>query len=173
MRFDPEHTTLRASDILNHSTKEELERIFKEYGQERFARKIADAIVEERKRHPIATTKELVECIKSAVPRPAQKGRIHFATRIFQALRIAVNNELETIRKGIAEAIECLKQGGRIAVISFHSLEDGEVKRIFRAEEGRGVITQLTKKPIIAGEEEVAKNPRARSAKLRVAQKIA
>ena len=173
MRFDSKRAELRASDIINHSTKEELERIFKEYGQERFARKIAGAIVEERKRKSIVRTGELVECIRSAIPRMARHGKIHFATRVFQALRIAVNNELETIQKGIMEAIMELKRGGRVAVISFHSLEDGIVKRIFRQEEKNGVIVQCMKKPLQPTQEEVCKNPRARSGKLRVAQKIA
>lgn len=172
MRFDSKRGELKASDIINHSTKEELERIFKDYGQERFARKIAETIVRERKRKSIVRTGELVACIRNAIPIFARHGKIHFATRVFQALRIAVNDELETIQKGITEAIMQLKKGGRVAVISFHSLEDGIVKRIFRQEEKNGVIVQCMKKPLVPTQEEIRKNSRARSGKLRVAQKI-
>lgn len=173
MRFDPKNSTFKASDIINHATQNELERIFKECGQERFAKKIARMAVEMRKHHPILKTAELVECVRRAIPNAARHGKIHFATRIFQALRIAVNNELETVRKGIAEALECLKEGGRIAVISFHSLEDKTVKNAFREGEKTNTLKLLVKKPLQADDSEIAKNPRARSAKLRVAQKIA
>lgn len=171
MRFDPVRNTLRASDIINHGTREELEKILKEYGEERYARKIADAIAESRKRCAIQTTFNLISVLQTAIPGPAQRGRIHFATRTFQALRIAVNNEFEVIRKGITDAIECLKPGGRVAVITFHSSEDRIVKFLFKDKEKEGIIALVNKKPIVPARMEVLGNNRSRSAKLRVAEK--
>jgi 16S rRNA (cytosine1402-N4)-methyltransferase len=171
MRFDTEGNLLRASDIINHGTRAELEKIFKEYGEERYARKIAEGIGEERKRRPILRTTDLVSLILHTLPRHARFGKIHFATRVFQALRIAVNNEFENIEKGLEAAIKCLEPGGRIAVISFHSLEDRIVKNFFKKEDGKR-LSILTSKPIPATREEISKNNRARSAKVRAAVKI-
>ncbi len=171
MRFDETRQTLRASDIVNHATKDELEKLIKEYGEERFARRIAERIADERKRHPILRTLQLVDVIARAMPAPARRGKIHFATRTFQALRIAVNEELETIRKGIEGAINAGGSGTFIAVISFHSLEDRIVKNMFRDESKSGRLALITKKPLIPNQEEIRINPRSRSAKLRIAQK--
>lgn len=171
MRFNPETNALRASDIVNHGTREELEKIFKEYGEERFARRIAEHIADERKRRPILTTLELVCAVKEAIPRAAQHGSIHIATRTFQALRIATNNEFETIQNGVKAGIECLASGGAIAVISFHSLEDRIIKVLFKEKEKEGAIAIVTKKPLTPSSEEIRKNPRSRSAKLRIAKK--
>lgn len=165
MRFNPEESDLTAEAIVNHATLEELERIFKTYGEERNARRIAEAIVAERKHRRFETTADLASFLERRIPR----GRIHPATRIFQALRIVVNNELEEIEKGIKAALDIGVPGARIAVISFHSLEDRIVKNLFRDDKISGTI--LTKKPITASREEIRLNPRARSAKLRVYKK--
>ena len=155
----------RAWDIVNKLSFEELRRIIREYGEEFRASRIARAIVYRRQKKTIDTTLELSNIIEGVIPR---RSRIHPATRTFQALRIAVNNEMENLRKGLDEAIGVLNPCGRICVISFHSLEDRIVKNTFRDSPALGVIT---KKPIIASRCEVKINPRARSAKLRVAQK--
>lgn len=160
-----------AADIVNAYSGEELENIFRQFGEERFAGRIARAIVASRKRNPITRTKELVEVILHATPAPYHRGRLHPATRTFQALRIAVNEELENLQKGLSGALEVLAPGGRIAVIAFHSLEDRIVKNIFRDGKRAGVVEVRTKKPIVPSDEETADNPRARSAKLRVAVK--
>lgn len=165
MRFNPKESDLTAEAIVNHGTLEELERIFKTYGEERNARRIAEAIVGERKHRRFETTTDLASFLERRIPR----GKIHPATRIFQALRIAVNNELEEIEKGIRAALTVAAPGGRIAVISFHSLEDRIVKNHFRDSRESGTI--LTKKPVTASREEIRLNPRARSAKLRVFKK--
>jgi 16S rRNA (cytosine1402-N4)-methyltransferase len=173
MRFNPNATAYRAADIVNHATKEELETILKKYGEERFARVIAVHIVDTRKQTPIYSTKELVRIIGEAIPsRQAGKRKIHFATRTFQALRIAVNHEYDAIHHGIEAAIERLAPGGRIMVISFHSLEDRIVKNIFKTREKESIVSLITKKPIIPTREEIRINPRSRSAKLRIAEKI-
>lgn len=158
-----------AAEIVNQANPVELERILKDYGEERFAGKIARAIARARKKERILTTFQLVEIIKQAVPFWYRRGRIHFATKTFQALRIAANNELENIREGLKQAIIVLKNGGRIAVITFHSLEDRIVKTFFRESEE---LRAITKKPIQPSLAEVTLNPRARSAKLRIAEKI-
>ncbi len=162
---------LPAREIINHWQPDEIEKILKEYGEEPWARKISEAIVSFRKVKTILTTKELLSVIAAAIPRKLQHARIHFATRTFQALRIAVNDELGNLQRSLPEAIDILASGGRLAIISFHSLEDRIVKNFFReqAKAGQGKI--LTKKPIIAGEAEVQVNPRSRSAKLRVFKK--
>ncbi len=162
---------LTAEEIINKWPKEEIERILKEYGEERFAKRIAENIIKERKLKPIKTTAHLVTIIKKAVPFKYQHGRIHCATRTFQALRIAVNDELNNLKKILPQAIEILKPGGRIVVISFHSLEDRIVKNFLKEEAKKNIITILTKKPIMVSAEEMKKNPRARSAKLRAAIK--
>lgn len=172
MRFNPTATDYRASDIINHATRDELTRILKEYGEERFARSIADRIILKRKQKPIRTTSELVRTIGEAIPGFARKGKIHFATRTFQALRIAVNRELEVIQSGILAAIDTVAPGGKIAIVSFHSLEDRVVKHVFRDASKQGRVSLINKKPIIPGRVEIRVNPRSRSAKLRIAQKI-
>ena len=138
------------------------------YGEERFARRIARRIVEARQKKAIETTTDLVLIIEQAVPRWYIRGRIHPATRTFQALRIAVNDEIEALREGLEKAISLLSPHGRLAVITFHSIEDRVVKRAFEkaSREGRGTV--LFKKPLIASGEEVRNNRRARSGKLRV-----
>lgn len=173
-----------AAEIVNKYREEELAEILKENGDERFAKRIAGAIVKARKDKPITTTFQLVEIIKNSTPFWYRRGRIprrsasgtlrgrHFATKTFQALRIAVNNELENIKSGIGQAENVLAAGGRLALISFHSLEDRIVKNFFREESKKGKFKILTKKPIRAKLAEITANPRARSAKLRVAEKL-
>ncbi len=161
-----------ATEMINKYREEELAEILKENGDERFARQIAGAIVKARKEKPIMTTFQLVEIIKNSTPLWYRRGRIHFATRTFQALRMAVNNELENIKSGIGQAENILTAGGRLALISFHSLEDRIVKNFFREEGKKGKFKILTKKPIRAKLAEITVNPRARSAKLRVAEKL-
>ena len=176
MRYNAQNQ-LTAEKIVNFWSKFEIERILREYGEERFAENIAQGIIEERKSKAIQTTSQLVEIISRAVPRGYLHGRIHFATRTFQALRIAVNDELSNIEKVLPQALQVLELGGRIAVISFHSLEDRIVKNFFSAyAKGYGgqekQIEILTKKPIVPNWQEIKINARARSAKLRVAIKI-
>jgi len=162
---------LPAREIVNHWQKEEIEKILKEYGEEPWARKISEAIVSFRKIKSILTTKELLSVIATAIPRKLQYARIHFATRTFQALRIAVNDELGNLQRVLPEAMDVLTSGGRFAIISFHSLEDRIVKNFFREQTKVGQGKILTKKPIIAGEAEIQINPRSRSAKLRIFKK--
>ena len=161
-----------AEEIIDRCSEEEIARILKEFGEERFARRIAKAIVEKRRVKPIKTTFQLVDVIRSAVPLWYRKRRIHFATKTFQALRIAVNGELENLKETLPQAVDILKTGGKIVVISFHSLEDRIVKNFFRENSKNGKLKILTKKPVVPTIEEVRVNPRARSAKLRVAVKI-
>ncbi|RLC35115.1 MAG: 16S rRNA (cytosine(1402)-N(4))-methyltransferase [Candidatus Nealsonbacteria bacterium] len=163
MRYNTS-TQLTAEKILNFWSRHELERILREYGEEKFSRQIAENIVQARKSKPIKNTLQLAEIIKRSV-RGRQK--IHPATRTFQALRIAVNNELENLKQGLCQAVEILEKGGRTAVISFHSLEDRIVKNYFREKAGKASIKILTKKPITPSVQEIKNNPRARSAKLR------
>ncbi|HVW82687.1 MAG TPA: 16S rRNA (cytosine(1402)-N(4))-methyltransferase RsmH [Candidatus Paceibacterota bacterium] len=154
-----------AAEIVNSASEQELADIIFNYGEERAARRIAKAIVARRARGRILSTKELVEAIESALPR---RGKIHPATKTFQALRIAANDELGALREGLAAALAKIAAGGRIAVISFHSLEDRIVKEIFRDARERGAGRELSKKPLAPSAAEIARNPRARSAKLRV-----
>ncbi len=172
MRYDTATTRLTAATIVNNWSEQELMRIAKEYGEERFARHIARKIAEERKRKHIRSTYELAEIIRGAIPRQAQNGKIHPATRMFQALRIAVNDELGELRRGLEKGFDLLMSGGVMAVISFHSLEDGMVKQQFRIKEKEGIARIITKKPLGATAEEIRMNPRGRSAKLRVAEKL-
>jgi 16S rRNA (cytosine1402-N4)-methyltransferase len=181
MRFGP-HATQTAADIVNSYTERELADLIYEFGEERDSRKIARAIVKAR---PLHTTRELVAAIEAVSPR--RGDRVHPATRTFQALRIAVNEELSSIRSVLPQAVAALKSKGRLAVISFHSLEDRIVKEFFREqskelvnppyeriyeEERNAVIKEVNRKPILPSEEETENNPRARSAKLRIAEKI-
>jgi 16S rRNA (cytosine1402-N4)-methyltransferase len=176
-----------AADLVRTLSREALEEILRKFGEERMAGRIARAIVERRALSPIRTTADLAAIVTRALPKAHGPVRIQPATRTFQAIRIAVNDELESLRQGLAAAMARLKTGGRIAVISFHSLEDRIVKEAFReGEKGcicppalpvcacgrRPSLTVITRKPVMAGEDEIRDNPRARSAKLRVAERI-
>lgn len=165
MRMD-RNQSLTAEDLVNRLSKTELARIFREYGEEPFAERIAAAIVERRKRKRISSTRELAEIVEKVVRR---KGRIHPATRVFMALRIAVNKELEELRSALPMAISLLKRGGRICVLSYHSLEDRIVKDCFRKRKDE--LNILTPKPLRPSREEVSINPSARSARLRAAER--
>ena len=169
MRMNPEDLT-SAYDLINALSEKELVQIFKEYGEERYARKIAQRIVRERHRQPLETTTQLAKLVQSAVPSRGYQ-KIHPATRIFQALRIAVNAELESLEAVLEKCVHVLHPKGRIAIISFHSLEDRIVKHTFRQLEKTHLLTVLTKKPVRPSDEEIQNNPRARSARLRVAQR--
>ena len=181
MRFGP-HMPQTAADLVNKYSERELADLIYRYGEERDSRKIARAIVKAR---PIHTTRELVAAIEAVSPR--RGNRVHPATRTFQALRIAVNEELASIEEVLPQAIAALQPGGRLAVISFHSLEDRIVKEFFREqskdrvnppyeriyeEERKATLKEVNRKPIVPSDEEVKTNPRARSAKLRIAEKI-
>ena len=186
MRMDREQS-LTAYEVVNNWPREELKSILYEYGEERYAPQIAAAIERVRTDHPIETTLELVDIIRSAMPASALREKQHPAKRSFQAIRIAVNDELGAVKQGMEAAIDHLNPGGRLAVITFHSLEDRIVKNVFQ-DAARGCtcppsfpvcvcghkpkIRILTKKPIIATREEVEENPRSRSAKLRVAERV-
>ena len=185
MRMDPS-AEFTALDLVNESSEKELAEIFRRYGEERYARQIARAIVRRRREHPVERTGELVELIKSSIPAPARFGDGHPAKRVFQALRIAVNDELGALEAALPAAMTMLRPGGRLAVISFHSLEDRIVKRFFRDKE-RGCtcppdfpvcvcgrepeLRALTRKALRPTADEVAANPRAASARLRAAVK--
>jgi 16S rRNA (cytosine1402-N4)-methyltransferase len=180
LRNEPLHMTFAkdikegettAALVVNEWSEETLVTIFKGFGEERYARQIAREIVEAREIEPITTTGQLVDIIQSSVPVRYQKQKIHFATRTFQAIRIAVNQELEVLREGIMKGFDRLAPGGRMAVISFHSLEDRIVKTIFKTKAESQVGTRITKKPIIASAEERDTNRRSRSAKLRIIEK--
>jgi len=182
MRMDP-NNGMTAEQLINGSSTRELEKILREFGEEKRAKAIAKRIVQKR---PISSSLQLADLIAAAVPR-SRRARKHPATRTFQAIRIAVNNELEVIEQGLYNALASLCPGGRFLVISFHSLEDRIVKQIFRRESKDCVcppeqiicncghtasIKIITKKPVQASQEEVSNNPRARSAKMRVAEKL-
>lgn len=170
---DPTPDALTAHTIVNDWAESSLADVIYGWGQERYARRIAKAIVVARTNGEIRTAKQLADIIARAVPARARYGRIHPATKTFQALRIAVNDELGALEEGLRAAWERLRIGGRIAVISFHSLEDAAVKRAFVAWEKKEQGRRITKKPITPTEEELQVNRRARSAKLRVIEKIA
>ncbi|MGD0272187.1 MAG: 16S rRNA (cytosine(1402)-N(4))-methyltransferase RsmH [Gaiellaceae bacterium] len=186
MRMDPTEE-YSASDLVNEASAKELERIFHRFGEERYAKSIARAIVERRRKLEITRTFELVETIRGAIPAPARFGDGHPARRVFQALRIAVNDELQSLADALPFALELLRPGGRLAVISFHSLEDRIAKRFLRAKEhgcicppdfpicncGREAeLRSLARKAIRPGPRELALNPRAASARLRAAVKL-
>ncbi len=186
MRMD-QRKKLSAYDVVNTYSEEELRRILFEYGEEKFSAKIAEKIVSERSRSPIRTTLELSELIKSAIPAAARNGGHHPAKRSFQAIRIEVNGELDVISPAINSAASLLNKGGRMAIITFHSLEDRIVKQTYaKLAEGcvcpksfpvcvcgnKPKIKIITKKPILPSEKELEENPRSRSAKLRVAEKL-
>lgn len=169
---------LTAREIVNTWDRENIQAILEGYGEERFAWKISKAIVDRREIKPIETTFDLVEIIKSATPKFYHTRKIHPATKTFQALRIAVNDEIESLKEGIRKGFDILNPHGRLAVISFHSLEDRVVKRFFSAKGGKNKEQQkkeaiiITKKPIVPTKEEIISNPRSRSAKLRIIEKI-
>lgn len=176
-----------AADLVNSRSEGELSRIIREYGEERWAVRVAKHIVQARERAPIETTLQLVDVIKGSIPRAKWEDRLHPATRTFQALRIAVNRELESLEKGLEAGIRLLRRGGRMVVISFHSLEDRIVKNTFR-DLAKGCICPrltpicvcgkvpevkiVTGRPILPDMEEIRDNPRSRSAKMRVAEKL-
>jgi len=167
MRYAAE--SLTAKEIINKWPEEEIAKILAEYGQERFARNIAKNIVDTRCQQTIETTFQLIEVIRKSFPRSYKFGRAHFATKTFQALRIAINNELANLQKVLPQAMELLAPGGRLVAISFHSLEDKIVKNFFRDQQKQNNLQIQTKKPIMAASAEARDNPRARSAKLRAA----
>jgi 16S rRNA (cytosine1402-N4)-methyltransferase len=186
MRMDPS-AEISARDLVNESNERDLTTIFRRYGEERYARQIARAIGQRRREHPIQRTSELVDVIKSAIPTPARFGDGHPARRVFQALRIAVNEELESLEAALPDAVRMLRSGGRLAVISFHSLEDRIVKRFLRTEAhgctcppdfpvcvcGREpMLRELTRRAIRPSPQELSLNPRAASARLRAAVKV-
>jgi 16S rRNA (cytosine1402-N4)-methyltransferase len=185
MRMDPS-AEISARELVNDSTERDLQTIFRRYGEERYARQIAKAIVRRRAKEPFERTSDLVETIRAAIPAPARFGEGHPAKRVFQALRIAVNDELGALEVALPAAFSMLRPGGRLAVISFHSLEDRIVKHFLREEE-RGCVCPpdfpvcvcgrepklraLNRRPIKAGAAEVAANPRSASGRLRAAVK--
>lgn len=186
MRMDPDAGTTAAT-LVNELAEDELARIIRDYGEERWAKRVASFIAKARQEKEIESTLQLVDIVKGAIPRGAWEERIHPATRTFQALRIAVNDELGSLERGLAAGIELLAPGGRGVVISFHSLEDRIVKNTFRRYAqgctcpkdfprcvcgGKPRLRILTGRPVVAGEAEVAENPRARSAKLRAVEKL-
>jgi 16S rRNA (cytosine1402-N4)-methyltransferase len=170
MRMD-KNNFLSAYDLVNNLSEEELANIFWKFGQERYARKIARFIGQARKQEAIATTTQLAQLVVKALKYNGRFQRIHPATRIFQALRIAVNRELEALEKGLTLAAGLLNPGGRVAVISFHSLEDRIVKHTFKNFSNQGSLKIITKKPVLPASDEVRENFPSRSAKLRAAEK--
>ncbi|MEX5214827.1 MAG: 16S rRNA (cytosine(1402)-N(4))-methyltransferase RsmH [Nitrospiraceae bacterium] len=167
--------SLTAADVVNRWNENDLAWTIFHYGEERYARRIARAIAIARKETPLRTTFDLVDVIRRAIPARSRHGRIHFATRTFQAIRIAVNRELDALEAALPQVIDALAAGGRLCVISFHSLEDRIVKQAFRsrAASAGSDVRILTKKPQVATTQEVERNPRARSAKLRVLERAA
>lgn len=187
MRMDPGTQTLTAAEVLNTYGEADLARIIRSYSDERWASRIAEFIVKARDSQPFATSDQLVDVVKAAIPASARRAGGHPAKRTFQALRIEVNGELDVLRQGLDAAIRWLNPGGRIVVMSYHSLEDRIVKDAFAQHANRctcppdlpacvcgrkPILDIITRKPLVPTTEEVERNPRARSAKLRVAQKL-
>lgn len=173
MRYNPQTQQITAKDIINNKPQTEIKKILRSYGQEKFSKRIARAIVKARTEQEIKTSLQLVEIIRKAVPPDYRHGRIHWATRTFQALRIVVNNELKNLKKGLKGALKVLDQNGKIVVISFHSLEDRIVKNFFKEKAQQNLLKILTKKPAVPTAEEIKLNPSSRSAKLRASKKLA
>ena len=163
---------MSAADVVNGYSEEALADVIYRYGEERYSRRIARAIADRRKEKQFELSSDLADVIAASVPGQYRHGRIHPATRTFQALRIEVNGELDRIKPALGEAERVLRPGGRIAVITFHSLEDRIVKWFFKDEEREGRVRILTKKPIVPSDEEIAENAPSRSAKLRVVEKV-
>ena len=176
MKENPLSEDITAKDIVNDWSEESLADILHGYGEEKFSRRIAKGIAQERKNKKIQTTSDLVKIIEKSVPARYRNGKLskklHVATKTFQALRIAVNDELNTLQRGLEVGFVALKTGGRMAVISFHSLEDRIVKRFYKTRAQEGKVTLINKKPITVSPQELKDNPRARSAKLRILEKI-
>ena len=186
MRFSPSLSDMTAADVVNTWPLRDLQLIFWRYGEEKFSRRIAQAIVEKRYEKPFTTTKQLADFIMEVTPR-LRNMKIHPATRVFQALRIAVNRELEVLENVLPQAVSLLAPKGRLVIISYHSLEDRIVKHFLKSQavecvcspevlrcvcSGIPIVKLVTKKPVEPTEEEIAQNPRSRSAKLRVAEKV-
>lgn len=171
MRMD-RNARLTASELVNSLREDELSDLIRDFGEERFHRRIAREIVSARRKAKIETTSELAEVVSRGMPHRFRRQRIHPATRTFQAFRIRVNGELEAIEEALRDTPPLLKKGGRVCIISFHSLEDRIAKNTLKEFKARGVFKVLTKKPVVAEEKEVLENPRARSAKLRAAERI-
>ena len=187
MRMDPGTNTLNAAEVLNTYTEADLARILRIYGEEKFARQIAREVVRRRQESPLVSTGDFVDAIKAGIPAAARRHGGHPAKRSFQAIRIEVNHELDVLERGLEAAIRWLNPGGRVCVISYHSLEDRIVKRLFQ-ELSKGctcppdipvcvcgnvpIVKVTTRKPLVATAEEVERNPRARSAKIRCAERL-
>lgn len=171
MRMD-RNARLTASELVNSLREDEISDLIRDFGEERFHRRIAREIVKARRKAKIETTSELAEVVSRGMPYKFRRQRIHPATRTFQAFRIRVNGELEAIEEALRDTPQLLKKGGRVCIISFHSLEDRIAKNTLKEFKARGVFKVLTKKPVVAEEKEVLENPRARSAKLRAAERI-
>jgi 16S rRNA (cytosine1402-N4)-methyltransferase len=184
MNMDSEFS---AMDVVNEYTKEELIRVIRDYGEEKWASRVAEFIVKERSLKPISTTYELVEIIKAAIPAAARREGPHPAKRTFQAIRIEVNKEIEILERAVNDCLDVLEEGGRLCIITFHSLEDRIVKNVYKKRENpctcppsfpicncnqKSDVRVITRKPIVPNEEELEINPRSRSAKLRIAEKI-
>jgi len=187
MRMDCSSGGMTAAEALNQLEPEELERIFKEYGEERWARRISRQIERQRREAPLETTLELAELVRNAVPSGHNPSRIHPATRVFQALRVYINQELAHLRKGLEMAVDFMKPNGRLVVLTFHSLEARIVKEVFQAQAGvctcppkfpvcacgrQPRVELLTRKGVKPGPEEINQNPRARSAVLRAVRRL-
>lgn len=170
MRYDVSQE-MTAAEIVNGWDEDGLAKILWEYGEERYARRIAEAILRERRKERIIGTVRLAGIVADAVPAHYRRRRIHPATKTFQALRIAVNDELGNLETALPQLLSALRPGGRLAVITFHSVEDRIVKRFFRSAVRDGTAVAITKKPVVAGSEDVRTNPRSRSAKLRAIMK--
>ena len=187
MRMDPGKQTLTAAEILNTYSKADLTRVLRDYGEEKFAGRIAQIVCETRQNEPVATTLQFVDIIKRAIPAAARRKKGHPAKRSFQALRIEVNHEMDVLKRGLEAAIRWLNPGGHIAVISYHSLEDRIVKETFKQAENpctcppefpvcvcgkEPVLRAVTRKPLQATAHELEANPRSSSARLRIARKL-
>lgn len=171
MRMDP-RLSLTARELINGLNEGELDELFSKLGEEKYSRRFARAICLARRIKPIQTCDELAQIILRVAPQRGRFDRTHPATRVFQALRIAVNDELNNLRVALPKAVELLNKNGRLVILSFHSLEDGIVKKFFLEKEKKGILKVITLKPITPSQEEIKINPRARSAKLRAAEKI-